>query len=283
MEIHTIGVCGAGTMGRGIALTAALAGFSTILYDLNEGALNHARAQNHKDLQKMVDKGRLSQDQLPKTEALICYTHQNEKLVADIFIEAIIESTAPKVELLNQLAAINKSDCILASNTSSLSISSIAKQVPHPERVIGLHFFNPATLMKLVELVATPFTSEAVKSRATKLIQQLGKTPVACIDAPGFIVNRVARPFYIESLRLAEENVASFEQIDRILESAGFRMGPFRLMDLIGNDINYAVSCSVYDQLGKPSRLQPSYIQQQLVQQGKWGQKSGEGYYAYGS
>lgn len=283
MEIHTIGVCGAGTMGRGIALTAALAGFSTILYDLNEEALENAQLQNRKDLQKMTDKGRLAADQLKKTESLICYTNQTDKLIADIFIEAIIEKTAPKVALLNQLAGLNKTDCILATNTSSLSVSAIAKQVPNPERVIGLHFFNPATIMKLVELVTTPFTNATVRDKAHQLIERLGKTPVNCSDAPGFIVNRVARPFYIESLRLAEEKLASFEQIDRILESAGFRMGPFRLMDLIGNDINYAVSCSVYEQLGKPARLLPSFIQQKLVQEGKWGQKSGEGYYSYGS
>lgn len=283
MEIHTIGVCGAGTMGRGIALTSALAGFPTILYDLNEEVLGKAQQQNHKDLQKLVEKGRLSPDQQKKTEALICYTTEKEKLIADIFIEAILEKTAPKVALLNELAALNKPDCILATNTSSLSVDAIAKQVLHPERVIGLHFFNPATLMKLVELVTTAFTSAAVREKAHQFIIQLGKTPVHCTDAPGFIVNRVARPFYIESLRMAEKKVASFEQIDRILESAGFRMGPFRLMDLIGNDINYAVSCSVYDQLGKPERLLPSYIQQQLVQEGKWGQKSGEGYYSYGS
>lgn len=283
MEIHTIGVCGAGTMGRGIALTAALAGFSTILYDLNEEALENAQQQNRKDLQKMTDKGRLAADQLKKTESLICYTNQTDKLIADIFIEAILEKTAPKVALLNQLAGLNKTDCILATNTSSLSVSAIAKQVPNPERVIGLHFFNPATIMKLVELVTTPFTSATVRDKAHQLIERLGKTPVNCSDAPGFIVNRIARPFYIESLRLAEEKLASFEQIDRILESAGFRMGPFRLMDLIGNDINYAVSCSVYEQLGKPARLLPSFIQQKLVQEGKWGQKSGKGYYSYGS
>jgi 3-hydroxybutyryl-CoA dehydrogenase len=185
------------------------------------------------------------------------------------------------VALFNQLAELNHGDCIFASNTSSLSITELAKQILHPERVIGLHFFNPATLMKLVEVVQTPFTKSEILNTAIALIQQIGKTAVVCADAPGFIVNRVARPYYIESLRLAEEKAGSLEQVDRLLESAGFRMGPFRLMDLIGNDINYAVSCSVYEQLGKPPRLEPSWIQQQLVQQGKWGKKSGEGYYAY--
>jgi 3-hydroxybutyryl-CoA dehydrogenase len=283
MEINTIGVCGAGTMGSGIALTAAQAGFATLLYDLNEEALEKARSQHHKELEKSVAKGRITSEQVKKIMALLRYTHELDTCLAELFIEAIVEKTAPKVALFNQLAELNHSDCVFASNTSSLSITEIAKQVQHPERVIGLHFFNPATLMKLVELVTTPFTNETVTATAKELILQMGKTPVICQDAPGFIVNRVARPYYIESLRMAEQEGADLAQIDRVLEAAGFRMGPFKLMDLIGNDINYAVSCSVYEQLGKPERLLPSYLQQRLVQEGKWGRKSGEGYYTYES
>jgi 3-hydroxybutyryl-CoA dehydrogenase len=281
--INTIGVCGAGTMGSGIALTAAQAGFATILYDLNEAALEKARAHHQKELAKSVAKGKLTEEQAKKTMTLLRYTPELDTCVAEIFIEAIMEKTGPKVALFNQLAELNHSDCLFASNTSSLSITEIAKQVQHPERVIGLHFFNPATLMKLVELVTTPFTNPAITSLAKELILQLGKTPVVCQDAPGFIVNRVARPYYIESLRIAEEGNTELSQIDRVLEGAGFKMGPFKLMDLIGNDINYAVSCSVYEQLGKPERLLPSYLQQRLVQEGKWGRKSGEGYYTYES
>jgi len=281
MEIHTIGVCGAGTMGRGIALTLAQADFSTLLFDLNPDILANARAQHERELEGLVQKGRLTADKKKKILALIQYTNELENCLAEFFIEAIVEKIIPKVALLNQLAELNHGDCIFASNTSSLSITQLAKQILHPERVIGLHFFNPATLMKLVEVVQTSFTKPEVLETAITLIQQIGKTAVVCTDAPGFIVNRVARPYYIESLRLAEEKAGSVEQIDRLLESAGFRMGPFRLMDLIGNDINYAVSCSVYEQLGKPLRLEPSWIQQQLVQAGKWGKKSGEGYYAY--
>jgi len=281
MEINTIGVCGAGTMGSGIALTAAQAGFATILYDLSEEALDKARLQHHKELEKGVAKGRITNEQAKKTIALLRYTNELDTCLAELFIEAIVEKTAPKVALFNQLAELNHSDCVFASNTSSLSITEIAKQVQHPERVIGLHFFNPATLMKLVELVTTPFTKDAITATAKELIVQLGKTPVICQDAPGFIVNRVARPYYIESLRIAEQGNTELEQIDRVLEGAGFRMGPFKLMDLIGNDINYAVSCSVFEQLGKPERLLPSYLQQRLVQEGKWGRKSGEGYYTY--
>lgn len=283
MEIHTIGVCGAGTMGRGIALTLAQAGISTLLFDLNPVSIEEARAQHERELEALVAKGKITADKKSKTLAFIQYTTELENCLAELFIEAIVEKVEPKVALLNQLAELNHGDCLFASNTSSLSITEIAKQVLHPERVIGLHFFNPATLMKLVEVVSTPFTKPEVIETALDLIKQIGKTPVLCTDSPGFIVNRVARPYYIESLRLAEEGKSDFAQMDRILESSGFKMGPFNLMDLIGNDINFAVSCSVYEQLGKPPRLQPSYIQQQLVQAGKWGKKSGSGYYTYTS
>ncbi len=283
MEIHTIGVCGAGTMGRGIALTLAQAGISTLLFDLNPVSIEEARAQHERELEALVAKGKITADKKSKTLAFIQYTTELENCLAELFIEAIVEKIEPKVALLNQLAELNHGDCLFASNTSSLSITEIAKQVLHPERVIGLHFFNPATLMKLVEVVSTPFTKPEVIETALDLIKQIGKTPVLCTDSPGFIVNRVARPYYIESLRLAEEGKSDFAQMDRILESSGFKMGPFNLMDLIGNDINFAVSCSVYEQLGKPPRLQPSYIQQQLVQAGKWGKKSGSGYYTYTS
>jgi len=283
MEIHTIGVCGAGTMGRGIALTLAQAGYSTLLFDLNPDILASARAQHERELEGLVQKGKVTADKKEKILALIQYTNELENCLAEFFIEAIVEKIIPKVALLNQLAELNHGDCIFASNTSSLSITEIAKQVLHPERVIGLHFFNPATIMKLVEVVHTPFTNPDVLSTTLQLVKQIGKTPVQCSDSPGFIVNRVARPYYIESLRLIEEQKSNVEQLDRILESTGFKMGPFKLMDLIGNDINFAVSCSVYEQLGKPERLQPSFIQQQLVQEGKWGKKSGRGYYKYTS
>src|SRR6185503_9032925 len=166
-------------------------------------------------------------------------------------------------------------------NTSSLSITQIAKGVKSPERVIGMHFFNPATIMKLVEVVNTNYTNENTTRIIIELAKQMHKTPVLSKDSPGFIVNRVARPYYIESLRLAEENISDFSSIDSIMESTGFKMGPFQLMDLIGNDINYAVSCSVYDQLDKPERLRPSEIQKQKVEKGELGKKTGKGYYEY--
>jgi 3-hydroxybutyryl-CoA dehydrogenase len=196
-------------------------------------------------------------------------------------VEAIVENPAIKQKLFNGLSDQNPSTTILASNTSSLSISNLALQVSFPERFAGLHFFNPAPVMKLVEIVKGEQTSPHVISTLLEFTRSLSKIPVVCNDSPGFIVNRVARPYYIEALRLAEEGLADFAGIDRLLESRGFRMGPFKLMDLIGNDVNYAVSCSVYDQLGKPERLRPSPLQKEKVTSGELGKKTGKGYYSY--
>ena len=175
------------------------------------------------------------------------------------------------------------SQCIFASNTSSLSINSIAGQLKNPERVIGMHFFNPAPVMKLVEVVNTDYTNEETTRIIIDLAKQMGKVPVVCKDSPGFIVNRVARPYYIEALRLAEEGISDFSTMDSLLEATGFKMGPFKLMDLIGNDINYAVSCSVYEQMNQPERLKPSPIQKEKVEKGELGRKTGKGYYDYSS
>lgn len=281
MEINSICVCGAGTMGSGIAQAAAQAGFATLLYELTPVVLNKARENISRNLQSLVDKGKMEAAEKESIEKRISYTDDIQNCLADVFIEAIIERTDTKVALFNQLAELNHSECIFASNTSSLSITAIAKNVQRPERVIGMHFFNPATIMKLVEVVNTEYTNEQTTATVVELARQMGKTPVICKDSPGFIVNRVARPYYIEALRLVEEGKVSMEQADAIMEASGFKMGPFKLMDLIGNDVNYAVSCSVYEQLGQPERLKPSYIQEQKVKEGKLGKKSGEGYYKY--
>ena len=201
--------------------------------------------------------------------------------LADVVIEAIVEKAAIKVALLNQLAEVNHSEVVMATNTSSLSVTQIAEKVRHPERVIGMHFFNPATIMKLVEVVNTSFTNEQTTQITVALAKQMGKTPVLCKDAPGFIVNHVARPYYLEALKLAESGVGDFDTIDSLLEASGFKMGPFRLMDLIGNDINFAVSTEVYEALGRPERLKPSFIQKEKVEKGELGRKTGKGYYEY--
>jgi 3-hydroxybutyryl-CoA dehydrogenase len=281
MKIQTICVCGAGTMGSGIAQVCASAGFTTILYELNEAVLQKAKTAIGAGLQKLVEKGKLSVEEMDQIAARLTYTADLEQCKADLVIEAIIEKPEAKLSLFNALAAINSDATILASNTSSLSISALAREVTHPERVAGLHFFNPAPLMRLVEVVKGGQTNEKVISALTAFTRQVGKTPVVCKDAPGFIVNRVARPFYIESLRIAEEGKVSFEALDRLLEARKFKMGPFKLMDLIGNDINYAVSCSVYEQLNHPERLKPSYIQKEKVDKGELGRKTKRGYYEY--
>ena len=281
MEINSICVCGAGTMGSGIAQAAAQAGLATILYEVNPAVLQKARSGIDRNLQSLVEKGKITADQKLQTYGLIRFTDDLQTCLADVFIEAIVEKPELKIALFNQLAELNHGDVIFASNTSSLSITEIAKGVLHPERVIGMHFFNPATIMKLVEVVNTPFTNTATTEAIISLAKQLKKTAVVCTDSPGFIVNRVARPYYIESLRLLKEGHAEKEQLDRLLEATGFKMGPFKLMDLIGHDINYAVSCSVWEQLGKPERLKPSPLQEEKVKQGKLGKKTGEGFYKY--
>lgn len=281
MTIQTICVCGAGTMGSGIAQVAATAGFTTLLYDVNADMLQKAKAGIEGSLQKLVSKEKITPDQQQQTIGRLRYITDINQCIADVFIEAIVEKMEVKLSLFNQLSGINTPETIFASNTSSLSITRLAAQISHPERVVGLHFFNPAPLMKLVEVVKTEYNTTATITQMEALINTMQKTPVVCKDSPGFIVNRVARPYYIEALRLAEEGLADFAQIDELMESTGFKMGPFALMDLIGNDINYAVSCSVYEQLQQPERLKPSYIQEEKVKKGELGRKSGKGYYNY--
>jgi len=268
-------------MGSGIAQLTAQSGISTILYELNPAGVQKAKDSIEANLEKLLKRSSITAETKKATLERIRFTGNIEDCLADVFIEAIIEDKEAKTGLFNQLAETNHSECIFASNTSSLSITEIAASVRNPERVIGMHFFNPATTMKLVEVITTTYTNEMTAQAIVGLTKQLGKTPVICKDSPGFIVNRVARPYYIESLRLAEEGTSDFVQIDRLMEASGFKMGPFKLMDLIGNDINYAVSCSVYEQLGKPRRLKPSAIQEQKVSEGELGKKTGKGYYRY--
>ena len=279
----TICICGAGTMGGGIAQVTAAAGHRTILYDLNAAVVEQAKARITTGLSTLVEKKKITMEKKDAILGLIQFTSRIEDCLADLVIEAVIENIEVKQLLFNQLAAINKDTTLFATNTSSLPVSAIQEKISHPERVAGLHFFNPAPLMKLVEVVKGEKTGEEVMQQLEQFTRELGKEPVVCRDAPGFIVNRVARPYYIESLRIAEEGHTDMETIDRLMESRGFRMGPFRLMDLIGNDVNYAVSCSVYEQLGKPERLKPSPLQKEKVEQGNLGRKTGRGYYNYQS
>ncbi len=279
--IRTIAVCGAGTMGRGIAQVCASHNYPVILFDLQPAVLKEAKSGIEENLRMLVSKNKLQEEKLQHILQQIRFTNQLNDCKADLIIEAIIEKPEPKIELFNQLMEVNSSETIYATNTSSLSVTAIASGCGQPRQVAGMHFFNPPTLMKLVEVVTTKFTDESVVKAITDLSIALGKTPVRCQDEPGFIVNHVARPYYLEALHLLESGIAGLNSIDNLLEATGFKMGPFKLMDLIGNDINYAVSCSLYDALEQPARLKPSSIQKDKVEKGELGKKSGKGYYQY--
>ena len=279
--IQRICVAGAGTMGSGIAQVAAQAGFETILFDLQQEVLDKAKASIKKNLQYLLTKQKINLEQETAIYNRIQFFSDLAACKADIIIEAIIEKIDIKVKLFNDLAAMNGEQTVFASNTSSLSISSLQKTITRPERVAGMHFFNPAPIMKLVEIVKGAQTSEATIALLTDLVKLFGKTAVVCKDAPGFIVNRVARPYYLEAMKLVEDGLATIETVDKIMETTGFKMGPFKLMDLIGLDINYAVSSLVYEQLNKPLRLKPSLLQENKVRDGKFGIKKGEGFYLY--
>ncbi len=279
--VQTLCVCGAGTMGSGIAQSAAQQGIYPLVFDLQPQALEKAKASITKSLQQLVEKKKIDEAEKESILSRIRFVSDMNDCLADVIIEAIVEKPEIKIALFNQLAEVNHSEVVMATNTSSLSVTAIAEKVMHPQRVIGMHFFNPATIMKLVEVVNTPFTNEQTTQTIVALAKQMGKTPVLCKDAPGFIVNHVARPYYLEALKLAESAEVDFDTIDSLMEASGFKMGPFRLMDLIGNDINYAVSCQVYEALGNPERLKPSSIQKEKVEKGELGRKSGKGYYAY--
>jgi 3-hydroxybutyryl-CoA dehydrogenase len=254
-------------MGSGIAQVFASHGFSTILFDVNEAVLAKARAKIEKYAAGAVSRLTFT------TDINICR--------ASFIIEAIVENEQLKTGLFTKLIEVNPTDTIFASNTSSLSITSLAKKINLEETFVGMHFFNPAPLMNLVEVVRTTHSSPRTINFVMSLARETGKTPVLCSDSPGFIVNRVARPYYLESLQLLEKYSVPIETIDKLLEATGFKMGPFRLMDLIGNDINHAVSCLVYDALGNPARLQPSPLQEKQVRDGLLGRKTGKGYYEY--
>ena len=279
--IKTIGVCGAGTMGSGIAQVAAMGGYRTLLYDLDPGIVQKGRDNIEKNLFAMAEKKKLSPDEQQAIVQRLSYTSRIEDCVADLIIEAIVEQPEAKTKLFRRLTEINSGEMILASNTSSLSLDALAAGLSGPDRFIGMHFFNPAPLMKLVEVIHTKYTSENTTQAILAVAKQMGKTTVLCKDAPGFIVNHVARPYYLEAMRLVEAGISDPETIDTLMEASGFRMGPFRLMDLIGNDINYAVSCSVYEAMDRPQRLRPSPMQQEMVQKGELGRKTRKGYYRY--
>ncbi len=279
--VENICVAGAGTMGSGIALSAAQNGYKVILFDTNEQVLANAAISINKNVDSLVDKNKISSEAKESILKNILFSSTIAECKASLIIEAIIEKADAKISLFNQLASINADQTIFASNTSSLSISALQKQIAHPERVAGMHFFNPAQIMKLVEVVKAEHTSDGVVADLMQVCHQLKKTPVLCIDAPGFIVNRVARHYYLEAMKLVENNIATIETVDELMEATGFKMGPFKLMDLIGMDINLAVSESLYAAFEKAPRFQPSPLQIKKVQENNLGRKSGKGFYDY--
>jgi 3-hydroxybutyryl-CoA dehydrogenase len=274
-------ICGAGTMGSGIAQLAAQSGFDTILFDVNENVLTNSQKIIKKNLQYLVDKNKISSEEKEKVFNRIKFVSDIQECTAFVIIEAIVENEEAKISLFNDLAKYNNEEVIFATNTSSLSVSSLQKKIIFPERVVGMHFFNPAYIMKLVEIVKGDKTNDEVAKTVYEIAKQMGKTPVMCKDAPGFIVNRIARPFYLESLKIAEEGIANFEEIDKILEATGFKMGPFKLMDLIGMDINLSVTKSVYEAFNHAERFAPSPLQIEKVKNNELGKKTGKGFYDY--
>jgi len=282
-DLIQVGVVGAGTMGAGIAQVAAEAGHQVFLFDANPEALVKAESNLKRIMNRLVEKGRRTQEEVESVMNRISYAaHLKSMKECGLVVEAIVENLDIKQSVFIHLESVVSVECILASNTSSLSIASIAGACNGPARVVGIHFFNPAPLMKLVEIIPAIQTSEETLSKAIKLIDAWGKLTVVAKDTPGFIVNRVARPFYSEALRIYDEGIADIPTIDwAMTELGGFKMGPFTLMDYIGNDINYAVTESVWSACYYEPRYKPSFTQKRLVEAGYLGRKAGRGYYDY--
>lgn len=281
VSIHNIGVIGAGTMGLGIAQISAMAGYNVQLFDMVPGSAEQAMIKIRENLLKGIDKGKLSEEEMESALLKIILAEDLHDMKADLVIEAIIEKLEIKQQLFSDLEAILGENAILCTNTSSISVTKIAGVLKHQQRFVGMHFFNPAHIMKLVEVVSASDTNEQVLKQASSFVSSLGKTPIMVKDSPGFIVNRVARHFYVESLRLLEEQVASVKDIDKLVEATGFKMGPFRLMDLIGVDTNFAITSTMYNGFHQDAKFRPSRIQEQMVAAGNHGRKSGRGFYSY--
>jgi len=278
-----IGIIGGGTMGSGIAQVAATSGCKVKLYDTNQEALDKSKTTLEKVLLRLIEKGRIDSDEKNRIQNNISYVNSLKELSdSDLTIEAIVENLNIKQMVFSELESYVSNECIIASNTSSLSIASIASSLKNPERCIGIHFFNPAPLMRLVEVIPAIQTSDEVLEKSVATIKEWEKTVAVAKDTPGFIVNRVARPFYGEALRIYEEGIANFQEIDSAMKTlGGFRMGPFELMDFIGNDVNYTVTETIYNAFYQDPRYKPSFTQQRLSEAGYLGRKTGKGYYNY--
>ena len=279
----TVGIIGAGAMGSGIAQVAATAGNKVFLYDTKKEAQDGAEQLIIKMLAKLEEKGKLQESAVSVSERITYATDLDEFEPCELVIEAIVEKLQIKKNVFEEVEAIVSDTCILASNTSSLSIASIAAACKNPQRVMGIHFFNPAPLMPLVEIISAVQTDPGLAADMKETIQSWGKVPVFAKDTPGFIVNRIARPFYGEAIRILEEDLANVPTIDWAMkELGGFKMGPFELMDFIGNDINYEVTATVFKEFFFDPRYKPSFTQKRMVEANRLGRKTGMGYYNYG-
>ena len=280
-KLEKIVIIGAGTMGVGIAQVAAMSGFKVVLFDIETENLPKDMQRIARRLDKSIEKQEITQEQKKDILSRIDATTFFGDLYGDFIIEAIVEDLNIKMEILRQTARLNKRDVILASNTSSIPITRLAAHLPFPERVVGMHFFNPAHIMPLVEVVAGIATNKQTLETTQQLVVEMQKTPVLVKDSAGFLVNRVNRHYYLQALQLLEEQVADIETIDALLESAGFKMGTFKLIDLIGLDSNHRTSKSIYESFFGEARFKPSRFEQQKVEAGHLGRKSGKGFYDY--
>ena len=280
--VNLIGIVGAGAMGSGIAQIASQAGHEVVLFDLSQEALTSSSSKLQKVMNRLIEKGKVTSDEAIAIQERIVRTTMVTSLKdCDLIIEAVVEDLEVKKRVFKSIEEIASKEAIIASNTSSLSITSLASFCAHPDRVVGLHFFNPAPLMPLVEIIPALQTNRDLPKQLTDLMRKWGKSPVIAKDTPGFIVNRVARPFYGEALRILDEGIADVSTIDAAMRQSGFRMGPFQLMDLIGHDVNYSVTESVFKSFYYDPRYMPSITQLKLVEAGWLGRKSGRGFYNY--
>ncbi|MFZ1806806.1 MAG: 3-hydroxyacyl-CoA dehydrogenase NAD-binding domain-containing protein [Cyclobacteriaceae bacterium] len=280
-KIKSVGIVGAGTMGIGIAQVCVLSGYYTYLFDINTELVVKALIQIEKNIEGGVAKGKVTAEQKKEALARLGTVNELANLKADLIIEAIVEKLEVKQKLFSELEEINNGKAILATNTSSIPITQIATGLKDPSKCVGLHFFNPAHIMKLVEIISGVATAPALVELMRVFSLSINKVPVQAKDSPGFIVNRVARHYYVEALQILEENVADVETIDALIQSSGFKMGPFKLMDLIGVDTNFSVTTSMYNSFHQAPKFRPSRIQEQKVNAKELGRKTGKGFYDY--